>query len=157
MGVDAKVTPISFSGMVTDFLAPRTFDAALTDWDQVGDPDPYPQWHSSQIGGGGQNYVGWSNAEVDALLDEARQKTDLAERRALYQQFQAIYAEELPSLPINYPVYTYGVSKRVNNVQIGSINDASERFADFARWYIDSQRVPANQVPPDIPPTPPGG
>lgn len=157
VGVDAKVTPISFSGMVTDFLAPRTFDAALTDWDQVGDPDPYPQWHSSQIGGGGQNYVGWSNAEVDALLDEARQKTDLAERRALYQQFQAIYAEELPSLPINYPVYTYGVSKRVNNVQIGSINDASERFADFARWYIDSQRVPANQVPPDIPPTPPGG
>ena len=156
IGVEAQVTPVSLSGMVADFLAPRTFEAALTEWDQAGDPDPYPQWHSSQIGGG-QNYVGWSNAEVDALLDQARQTTDLAARRALYEQFQAIYAEELPSLPMYYPVYTYGVSERVNNVQIGSINDPSERFADFARWYIDSQRVPANQVPPDIPPTPPGG
>jgi peptide/nickel transport system substrate-binding protein len=156
VGVDAQVTPVLLSGMVADFLAPRTFEAALTDWDQAGDPDPYPQWHSSQITGG-QNYAGWNHAEVDALLEQGRQTTDLAQRRALYHQFQAIYAEELPSLPLYYPVYTYGVSKRVNNVQIGSLNDSSERFADFARWYIDSQRVPANQVPPDIPPTPPGG
>ena len=157
VGVAAQVSPVSLSGMVADFLAPRTFEAALTDWNQAGDPDPYPKWHSSQIGGSGQNYVGWSNAEVDALLDQARQTTDLAERRALYQQFQTIYAEELPSLPLYYPVYTYGVSRRVNNVQIGSLNGPSERFADFARWYIDSQRVPANQVPLDTPPTPPGG
>jgi peptide/nickel transport system substrate-binding protein len=42
---------------VTDFLAPRAFEAALIDWNQIGDPDPYPQWHSSQIEGNGQNYA----------------------------------------------------------------------------------------------------
>jgi hypothetical protein len=44
----------------------------------------------------------------------------------------------------------------VNNVQIGSLNTPSERFANFADWYIASRRVPANQAPADLPPTPPG-
>jgi peptide/nickel transport system substrate-binding protein len=156
VGVGAQVTPISFAGMVSDFLAPRTFEVALTNWDQVGDPDPYAQWHSSQAGGNGQNYTGWQNADADALMEQARRTTDPEQRKALYQQFQAIFADELPALPLYYPVYTYGVSSRVNNVQIGAINDPSERFRSFADWYIDSRRVPANQVPAGAPPTPPG-
>ncbi|MFN8466792.1 MAG: peptide ABC transporter substrate-binding protein [Caldilineaceae bacterium] len=156
IGVDAQVTPVSFAGMVSDFLVPRTFEVALTNWDQVGDPDPYAQWHSSQATGNGQNYAGWSNADADALMEQARRTTDPEQRKALYQKFQDIFAEELPALPLYYPVYTYGVSSRVNNVQIGSINDPSERFRSFADWYIDSRRVPANQVPAGAPPTPPG-
>ena len=156
IGVRAQVTPVSFSGMVADFLMPRSYEAVLTDWDQVGDPDPYPQWHSSQISGGGQNYSGWQNPEADKLMEDARATTDENQRRALYQQIQAIFAEELPALPVFYPVYTYGVSDRVHNVQIGSLNSPAERFANFADWYIDSRRVPANQVPSDAPPTPPG-
>jgi peptide/nickel transport system substrate-binding protein len=142
--------------MVSDFLAPRTFEVALTSWDQMGDPDPYVLWHSSQTTGSGQNYANWSNPEADALMEEARRTTDQNQRRGLYQQFQAIFADELPALPLYYPVYTYGVSSRVNNVQIGSLNDTSERFRSFADWYIDSRRVPANQVPAGAPPTPPG-
>jgi peptide/nickel transport system substrate-binding protein len=142
--------------MVTDFLAPRRFEAALTSWDQVGDPDPYPQWHSSQAAGGGQNYTGWANAEADQLMEEARKSSDSNKRKELYGRFQSIFAEELPSLLLYYPVYTYGVSDRVNNVQIGSLNTPSERFANFADWYIASRRVPANQAPANLPPTPPG-
>ena len=89
-------------------------------------------------------------------MEQARQTTDEGQRRELYQQFQAIFAEEVPALPLFYPVYTYGVSDRVNNVQIGSLNSPAERFASFPGWYIDSRRVPVNQVPPDAPPTPPG-
>ena len=132
IGVDAQVTPVSFAGMVSDFLVPRTFEVALTNWDQVGDPDPYAQWHSSQATGNGQNYTGWQNADADALMEQARRTTDPEQRKALYQQFQTIFADELPALPLYYPVYTYGVSNRVNNVQIGSINDPSERFRSFA-------------------------
>ena len=156
VGVRGEVTPVTLSGLVTDFLAPATFEAALTDWDQAGDPDPYPQWHSSQIDNGGQNYSGWQNEAADALMEQARQTTDEDQRRDLYQQFQDLFAEELPALPLFYPVYTYGVSDRVNNVQIGSLNSPAERFASFPGWYIDSRRVPVNQVPLDAPPTPPG-
>ncbi len=147
IGVRVEVQAVPFSGLVSDFLAPRTFEAALTDWNQVGDPDPYPQWHSSQIEGNGQNYAGWQNAEADQLMETARQITDEAERKALYAQFQAIFAEELPSLPLFHPLYTYGVSTRVKDVQIGALNAAAERFDNFARWYIDARRIPASQAP----------
>ena len=63
---------------------------------------------------------------------------------------------DLPGLPLYYPVYTYGVSSEVNNVQIGALNNASGRFETFADWYMLTRRVPANQVPADTPPQAPG-
>ena len=63
---------------------------------------------------------------------------------------------ELPAAPLYYPVYTYGVSSDVHNVQIGALNQASERFETFADWYMLTRRVPANQVPDDAPPAAPG-
>ncbi|MBK8048504.1 MAG: peptide ABC transporter substrate-binding protein [Anaerolineales bacterium] len=144
VGAQVTVTPVSFAGMVADFLAPRTFEAALTDWDQLGDPDPYPQWHSSQTVSG-QNYVGWQNPEADKLMEDARKATDEGARRALYQQFQTVFANDLPALPLYNPVYTYGVNKRVNDVQIGPLSHPSERFETFSEWYIDSRRVPAGK------------
>lgn len=157
IGVEAVPTPVTFAGLVADFLNPRRFDAALIGWQVTGDPDPYPLWHSTQAEGGGQNYSGWANPEADELMEQARSITDPEQRRALYIQFQDIFAEEAPALLLYYPVYTYGVSTRVHNVQIGSLNQPPERFATFADWYILTRRVPANQVPAAAPPTPPGG
>ena len=81
-----------------DFLAPRTFEAVLTDWDQLGDPDPYPQWHSTQIGAG-QNYTGWHNAQADALMEQARAMSDESKRKPLYQEFQTLFAENCRRCP----------------------------------------------------------
>ena len=157
IGVDAQPTPVTFAGLVADFLNPRRFDAALIGWEITGDPDPYPLWHSTQAVGGGQNYSGWEHEEADQLMEQARAITDEGERRDLYVRFQEIFAEEVPSLLLYYPVYTYGVSERVHNVQIGALNQPSGRFATLADWYILTRRVPANQVPAAVPPTPPGG
>lgn len=154
IGVRAEVRAVPFNSLVSDFLAPRAFEAALTDWNQVGDPDPFAQWHSSQVEGNGQNYTGWQNAEADLLIESARQSTDEAERRAAYAQFQAIFAEELPALPLFHPVYHYGASTRVRDLQIGALNTPAERFDSFPAWYINSRRVPASQAPATAPATP---
>jgi peptide/nickel transport system substrate-binding protein len=137
-------------------LQPRKFDAALTVWDIPGDPDQYWLWHSTQIEEGGLNYAGWRSEEVDDLLQKARSITNETERKALYGRFQEIYADEAPSLLLYYPVYTYGVNKRVQNVQIGPLNRPAERFASFADWFMVTRRVPINQAPTSAPPTPPG-
>lgn len=157
IGVNAVATQASFQELVSDLLVPRRYDAALIGWETPGDPDPYPLWHSSQAEGGGQNYTGWSNEEADAIMQEARAITDEAQRRELYWRFQEIFAEEAPAVLLYHPVYTYGVSTRVQNVQVGSLNEPAERFANFSDWYIVTRRVPANQVPAVAPPTPPGG
>ncbi len=144
VGVNAVVESVSFAGFVRDFLTPRRFDAALLSWDITGDPDPFPLYHSSQITTG-QNYGGWSNQEADALVIEARSTVDPEKRRALYAQFQHIFAADVPAIPLYYPVYTYGVSERVKAVQIGPLNTPADRFTTFPDWYILTRRVPANQ------------
>ncbi len=146
LGVDVRPQTVSFAGLVTDFLAPRRFDATLIAWDLAGDPDPYPLWHSSQAREGAQNYAGWENPQADALMEDARAEIDPQRRRELYIAFQRLFAEELPALPLYYPTYTYGVSRRVKNVQIGPINNRADRFATFPDWYIVTRRVPANQA-----------
>ncbi len=156
IGVRASVTKVSYSGLVSDFLVPHRFDAVLLGWEIAGDPDPYDLWHSSRAEEGGSNYGGWSNAEADQLIEQAQTLTDETQRRDLYVRFQQIFAEETPALLLYYPVYTYGVSSRIKNVQIDSLNRPSERFTTFPDWYVNTQRVPSNQVPPNAPPTPPG-
>ena len=144
VGVKVVVESVSFGGFVSDFLTPRRFEAALLSWDIAGDPDPFPLYHSSQIATG-QNYGGWSNQEADALVIEARSTVDPEKRRALYAQFQHLFAADVPAIPLYYPVYTYGVSERVKAVQIGPLNTPADRFATFPDWYILTRRVPANQ------------
>ncbi|MBV7337818.1 peptide ABC transporter substrate-binding protein [Chloroflexi bacterium TSY] len=156
LGVRAVPTQATMQGLVSDLLTPRRYDAALISWEAPGDPDPYPLWHSTQAEGGGQNYSGWSNEEADQVMQEARAIADPAERMKFYWRFQEIFAEQAPAILLYHPVYTYGVSDRIQNVQIGSLNQSFERFTNFVDWYIITKRVPANQVPEQIPPTPPG-
>ena len=61
LGIRVTAEPLPFNTLVNDLLDKRTFDAALIGWEQTGDPDPYPLWHSTQAEGGGQNYSGWDN------------------------------------------------------------------------------------------------
>ena len=144
VGVKVGVDSVSFASFVREFLTQRDFDAALLSWDITGDPDPFPLYHSSQITTG-QNYGGWLNPKADALMIEARSTVDWKKRRALYVQFQHLFAADVPAIPLYYPVYTYGVSERVKAVQIGPLNTPADRFATFPDWYILTRRVPANQ------------
>jgi len=145
LGVKAMPRTIS-SGLVGEFLYPRKFEALLIDLDVHGDPDPYPLWHSTQAKGEGQNYAGFINYEVDKLLEEARCTTDSGRRAELYHRFQEIFADEVPSLLLYYPIYTYAVDEEVKGVQLGPMGDPSDRFRNVTEWYILTKRVIITQA-----------
>lgn len=140
IGVKAVPRAIG-SGLVRDFLIPREFEALLIDLELHGDPDPYPLWHSTQANAEGQNYAGFVSYEVDKLLEEARCTTDSGRRAELYHRFQEIFAEEVPSLLLYYPIYTYAVDEKVKGVQLGPLGDPSDRFRNVTEWYIVTKRV----------------
>ncbi|WP_127128667.1 ABC transporter substrate-binding protein [Georgenia sp. SYP-B2076] len=48
----------------------------------------------------GQNVSQFANAEFDALVEQARESTDPAERTELYRDAQALLVEEAPSVPL---------------------------------------------------------
>lgn len=129
-----------------DRLAQHQFQAALAEVLLTGDPDPYPFWHQSQIASG-QNYAGWSHDQASILLEQARAVTDRGKRNDFYFEFQRIFAEELPSLILFYPVYTYGVSRDVNDVQLGPLSNPSDRFRTITDWYVITRRVIYSESP----------
>lgn len=138
IGVAAKIEIIGAG--LGDRLVQHQFQAALAELVLTGDPDPYPFWHQSQIQNG-QNFAGWSNDEASMLLEQARTITDQGRRNDAYFEFQRIFAEEIPSLILFYPVYTYGVSREIYDVQLGPLTNPSDRFRSVANWYVLTRRV----------------
>jgi len=140
LGVDASTESVG-DELVSDYVQPRDFEAVLIEVGLNADPDPYPWWHSTQIADGGQNFAGFTNEQADIAMEEARAITDAERRTQLYQQFQQIFAEEVPSLLLYYPIYTYAVDGQVKGVQLSPLFFSSDRFRNVIDWYVETQTV----------------
>ncbi|MFN8474978.1 MAG: peptide ABC transporter substrate-binding protein [Anaerolineae bacterium] len=140
LGVHAKVSVVAPDEFQNNYLEPRNFDAILYGWNTPdSDPDPYAQWHSTQIKDG-QNYSGWSNKDADRILEEARHTTDPAARAGLYRDFQALFAQDLPALLLYHGIYEYAVDSQVRNVQVGSVLlDPHDRLQTVQQWYMHTR------------------
>ena len=130
-------------------LESRDYEAALVDLNltDMPDPDPYPFWHQSQRVGG-QNYSMWNDRRASEYLEQARLVLEIGERTKLYKNFQVRFHDQLPSLPLYYPVYSYGVSSEIKGVRIGPIFEASDRLDTITSWYLFVE-VPGGLEPTD--------
>jgi peptide/nickel transport system substrate-binding protein len=145
VGVDAEVQPVDGAQLPND-VRDRNFDAVLAEVALAADPDPYPLWHSTQSEAPGQNYSGFANEDADLIMEEGRATTDLEKRADLYHTFQQIFGEEVPSLLIYYPVYTYAVDAQVHDVQLSPLLHASDRFRNIQEWYVGTEEVMVSET-----------
>jgi len=125
---------------VREALERRDFDAILIHLAVPGDPDPYPFWHQEQINTG-QNYAGYDDRHMSEIIEQARVTINPETRLQLYYEFQEIFAEQVPSLPLYVPIYTYGVGERIRDVQIGPLVHPSDRYRTISDWWIVPRRV----------------
>lgn len=141
VGVNVEIVPLSYDTLILDHLQPLTYEAALIDIDYTNspDPDPYPFWDQAEQSGG-QNYSQWENRTISQYLEEARVLLDTSERAKLYRNFQVVFADELPALPLFYPVYNYAVDKSIQGIRLGSWYDTPDRFNNVTQWYILAQK-----------------
>ena len=141
------VPPLALSGV----LDSRSYQAALARLVIPGDPDPYPFWHETQaLPGQGQNYAGFDHRRISEILEEARRTPDRNRRTELYAEFQRLFMEEVPALPLYVPIYTYGIDQRVNGGQIGSLMTPQDRFLSLPDWYVLQRRVVASDEDPSL-------
>lgn len=84
-------------------------------------PDPYfylnQIFHSDSIGSLG-NGRGYSNEEVDALLDEALIETDQAKRTELYHQVQEIVLSDVSRIELELSETAAGISEKVQGYSV---------------------------------------
>lgn len=149
IGADVTIEPAPYDILLKDHLDPRDFQAVLVDLNlsRSPDPDPYPFWDQAQAAGG-QNYTQWENRVASEYLESARVTVNTLERAKYYRNFQIIFQQDLPAIPLYYPIYSYAISKNIQNVQVGPLFDPSDRFLNVNEWYLAGLKTPANATAP---------
>ena len=91
LGVSVEIRDVDF-GTWLDAEAAGDFDAFMLSW--IGNIDPDDFYYAQHRTDANFNFQGYSNSEVDALLDAARTETDQDARKALYDQAATIIVDE---------------------------------------------------------------
>lgn len=114
-GIDVQIEPVEWSAFLKR-MGEHDFDATMLQWDGDARMEPTQIWHSSSIDGG-SNFIGYSNPEVDRLLEEARVTLDDAARNALYRQLGAILDAEQPYTILYVPAELDLLHERVHGAK----------------------------------------
>lgn len=142
LGVQVDLEALPYDELINDRLRSRNYDAVLVDINlsYTPDPDPYPFWHESEISGG-QNYSQWVNRAASEYIERARINPDYTERAKNYKNFQVVFSNELPAIPLYYPVYSFGINSIVWNAQLPPMFETSDRFLTISDWYIVTRKT----------------
>lgn len=80
----------------TKLLDDRKFDGAALGWSRDSDGDLKQIWHSDSSNNKGSNFIGYSNKEVDKLIDQHRATLDKTKRNEIARKLQRLIYEDQP-------------------------------------------------------------
>ena len=114
-------------------------EAVIIGWTNIIEPDSYTVWHSSNIASptkAGNNFVGYSNPEVDKLLDQGRNGPDCSQatRAKIYQQMNKILNEDQPYMFGYAPKNLLVVDSTVQGIDPGPFN--AEGLWNIDKWWF---------------------
>ena len=113
-------------------FAENNFDIIFASWVFDDSADISSLFHSGEIGQWKNNFGGYSNPDVDALIAESKLTLDFEKRRTINQKLHSIIADENPYTFLWTLTNYAGVQKKVRKVEIHPYKFFS--FAD--EWFI---------------------
>ena len=125
VGFDVELLSTEFATLLND-QQQGNYQVSRSDWS--GRPDPDGNTHQFYTTGAGLNDPGYSNPEVDRLLDEARASSDPEVRKAKYAEFAAIVTKDLPIITLGHQSYLYGLNAKLEGFK--AYPDAMIRLQD---------------------------
>jgi peptide/nickel transport system substrate-binding protein len=128
LGVNVKAQQTPIGVIIDQIFHSRTYDMIfIADNLLSADPDMSAYYHSRNTVPGGLNFGGYKNAKMDAVLDAALRTLDQKKRKRLYDQFQNIFADDPPGIPMVDLVQAYGISTKVHGAAFTTYNNFSPR------------------------------
>jgi peptide/nickel transport system substrate-binding protein len=115
VGIKVTVTPTQFTTALNRADA-GTFDAFAVGWSGRVDPDG--NIYGFVATPGTLNDSGFTSAKLDYILNGARKSLTTKARSTLYRAAMQIIHRQRPLIYLYHPVNYYGVSKKVDGVQI---------------------------------------
>jgi len=132
IGLDIQVQVREWTVFIDETKA-HDFDMFVLGWvasTSLG--DPFQIWHTESYNGG-SNYVGFGNAESDALIEELRYNLDEPSRTEQYMRFQEIIDEEAPYIFLNAQKNKLAFHKRFDNTNAYVVRPGY----DVGTWLIN--------------------
>ncbi|MCH8002925.1 MAG: peptide ABC transporter substrate-binding protein, partial [Proteobacteria bacterium] len=123
VGIDARIRNEPARVFFGETVAKRKFTgAAMFAWLSSPESVPRTTLRSDQIpteanAWSGQNYTGFKNAEMDALIDAIEVELDRAKRKDLWSRLQRLYVEELPVIPLYWRAEPYILPKWLSGLR----------------------------------------
>jgi peptide/nickel transport system substrate-binding protein len=121
-GIETRIRNQPARVLFGDTLVKRRFQGlAMFAWMSAPENVPRSILHSEEIpsssnGFSGENFVGFRDRTVDALLDRIETTIDPDERKALWFELQRIYADELPAIPLFFRADAFILPKWLKGV-----------------------------------------
>ena len=95
-GITMNIQALEYNTLLND-MQNRDFDAMIMGWGKGNFyPDSKQIWHTSSWANKGSNAVGYSNPEVDKLIDQATDEVDVAKHFKLNQKIGAMIYDDQP-------------------------------------------------------------
>ena len=147
IGVDLELATLDPAIAVQRILS-GNYQSAYLGFDLDNDPDPFSILHSSQFPPRGQNFVYYSNREVDRLIEGARKEMDRSKRKDMYWRIHEIVANEQPYTWTIQVSSKWGVRKRVRGVELSRGYGLVRWYPGVLAWWIPrDQRVHEQPAP----------
>jgi peptide/nickel transport system substrate-binding protein len=129
VGIICKMRPAEYA-VKMKWLREGTFDANIGGWSLGVETDPFRFFHSSQIKDG-FNYLGYSDPEMDALMEKAREELDKDKRTEMFRQVHRMQWEKQPATFLVNFIYKWVLTKRLKNVKTYSTG------FDYLEWELE--------------------
>jgi len=141
IGVDVRIKNEPARVLFGETITKRKF-TGLTLFAWLSSPEnvPHTTLHSTMVpteanGWAGQNYADYRNPELDDLMDCIEIELDRGKREQMWHKLQAIYAEELPDLPLYFRAQAFIMPKWLKGVRPTGHQYQSTLWAE--QWRIE--------------------
>lgn len=140
LGIDVRIRNEPARVFFGDTVTRRKFSGlALFAWFSAPENVPRSTLHSEEIptqanNFAGQNYTGYRNPEADKLIDAIEVEFDRDRRKVLWDKLQAIYAEELPALPLFFRADPFIIPKWLKGIEPTGHQDISPLWVE--NWHV---------------------
>jgi len=114
--INAKKVPLYYAAWYADYPDPDNFLHVLC--------------HSASL----TNRMGYQNAEIDVLLDQARQEVDYIKRVATYRDIQKRVMQDAPLIPQHVNSFNYLFQPWVKGIEVSYLGEA---YIPFRKIWID--------------------
>jgi peptide/nickel transport system substrate-binding protein len=114
VGIDARPRVMEFNTMAQK-LTEGSFEAMIFGWGMPTTLDLRYAFHSSEIGGG-SNFGGYSNPEVDRGIEEIEKLPEIAEAEPILHRLQQIIHQDQPMTFLWQSQRVNGVDRRLHGL-----------------------------------------